>query len=168
MGIDITEFLAQLGRDKDATELVKAVGDLTLIAFYYFLGVGEYTINGSRNNTKQIVHFKLEYAIFPHKDKQGHLRLFPINTTGDEIIIADGTILKFDNHKNYWKGVCVFKDHNEDEEFSLVRALGRRRISICNQTINRKTFLLDFWVDGKQRYVTAENISSSLNSQPGN
>ena len=55
VGVDIPEFLAQLGRDKDATELVKAVVDLTLIAFYYLFRVGEYTIKGSRNNTKNSI-----------------------------------------------------------------------------------------------------------------
>ena len=40
VGIDIPEFLAELGRDKDATEVLKAVGDLTLIAFYYLLRLG--------------------------------------------------------------------------------------------------------------------------------
>ena len=64
MGFDIPEFLAQLGRDKDATELLKAVGDLKSIEFYYLLRLGEYTIKGSRKNTKQTVQFKLEGAMF--------------------------------------------------------------------------------------------------------
>ena len=59
------------------------------------------------------------------KDKQGHLRQLPINTTDDEIITANGATLKLDNQKNGWKGVCVFQEHNKDEEFSPVRALGR-------------------------------------------
>ena len=39
--IDIPEFLEELGMDKDATELVKEVSDLTSVAFYYLLRVGE-------------------------------------------------------------------------------------------------------------------------------
>ena len=100
MGIDIPEFLARLGRDKNATELVKAVGDFTSIAFYYFLRLGEYTIKGIRNNTKQTVLFKLEDAIFFSKDKQGRLRNFPINTTDNAIIAADSGTLKLYNQKN--------------------------------------------------------------------
>ena len=41
------------------------MGDLTLIAFYYVLRLGEYIINGREKSTKQIVQFKLENAIFP-------------------------------------------------------------------------------------------------------
>ena len=35
VGIDVPEFLAELGMVKDATEMVKAVGDCAIIAFYY-------------------------------------------------------------------------------------------------------------------------------------
>ena len=51
---------------------------------------------------------------------------------------------------------------NGDEEFSPVWELGRRCIPIRNQTRNRKTFLSSFWVDGKRKDVTAENIGSAL------
>ena len=40
VGIDIPEFLADLGRDKADTALVKAVGEFTFISFYYLLRVG--------------------------------------------------------------------------------------------------------------------------------
>ena len=36
-GIDIGEYLAGLGMEADATELVKAIGGSILIAFYYLL-----------------------------------------------------------------------------------------------------------------------------------
>ena len=39
VGTDIMVFLEYLGRDKDMTELLKVVGDLTLIALYYLLRV---------------------------------------------------------------------------------------------------------------------------------
>ena len=80
-------------------------------SFYYLLKLEEYIIKWSRNNKKQTVQFKLEDAMFTLKYKQGQLRLFPINATGDDIITADGTTLKLGNQKNGWKGVCVFKEH---------------------------------------------------------
>eukprot|EP00956_Cyclotella_meneghiniana_P043080 scaffold252139_cov142-Cyclotella_meneghiniana.AAC.1 len=33
---DIPEFLAELGLEKEATELTKAVGDLSLMAFFFY------------------------------------------------------------------------------------------------------------------------------------
>ena len=55
---DIPEFLAELGLEEGATELTKAVGDLSLMAFYFLLRVGEYTIKGRRNESKKTVQKK--------------------------------------------------------------------------------------------------------------
>ena len=44
--IDVPEFLADMGMEKYATEMVKAVGDCAIITFYYLLQVGEYTVKG--------------------------------------------------------------------------------------------------------------------------
>ena len=63
-GIDVPEFLAELGIEKYATEMVKAVGDCAITAFYYLLRVGEYTVKKQRNETKQTVQFKLEDTMF--------------------------------------------------------------------------------------------------------
>ena len=44
VGIDVPEFLAELGMKKYASEMVKAVGDCAVITFYSLLQVGEYTV----------------------------------------------------------------------------------------------------------------------------
>jgi hypothetical protein len=71
---DVPELLAENGRDGNATELDRAIGDLTLIAFYYLLRIGEYTIKGTRNETKQTVQFKFEDVTFFKKNASGQLR----------------------------------------------------------------------------------------------
>jgi len=57
---DVPELLIEMGYSKSGTAHTQAVGDLTLIAFYYLLRIGEYTVKSKRNNTKQTVQFKLE------------------------------------------------------------------------------------------------------------
>ena len=54
---DVPEWMVDLGQEGLATELDQAVGDLVMVAFYYLLRIGEYTIKGSRNETKQMVQF---------------------------------------------------------------------------------------------------------------
>jgi hypothetical protein len=54
---DVPEFLSQIGTLHNANQLDKAIGDLALIAFYYLLRVGEYTVKNSRNHEKQTVQF---------------------------------------------------------------------------------------------------------------
>ena len=97
---DVPEYLAQLGRDDDGTELDKAIGDLVLIAFYYLLRIGVYTIKGARKNTKQTVQFKLENVTFFKKNRGGHLRCLPRAAPENLILTADRAMLKLDNQKN--------------------------------------------------------------------
>ena len=44
MRIDVPNVLAELGMEKYATEMVKAVGDFAVKSFYYLLRIGEYTV----------------------------------------------------------------------------------------------------------------------------
>ena len=97
MGIDVTDILAELGIEKDATEMVKAVGDCAIISFYYLLRVEEYTVKKQRNETDQTVQFKLEDTIFFHQDSKGHLHQLPRNALDEDILSADGSNLKMDN-----------------------------------------------------------------------
>ena len=61
---DVSEWLVAGGTRHGATELDRAVGDLAMVAFYYLLRVGEYTIKGTRNETKQTIQFKMEDVTF--------------------------------------------------------------------------------------------------------
>jgi hypothetical protein len=44
-----------------------------MIAFYYLLWVGGYTVKGSWNSTKQMVQFKYKDVSFFKKNTRGHL-----------------------------------------------------------------------------------------------
>ncbi len=61
---DVPELLAEKGRGRRASTVEWVVGDLTLIAFYYLLRIGEYTTKGKRNETKQTVQFKYKDITF--------------------------------------------------------------------------------------------------------
>jgi hypothetical protein len=43
---DVLELLVKMGYGKDGTIQTQAIGDLSLIAFYYLLRIGEYTVKG--------------------------------------------------------------------------------------------------------------------------
>ena len=113
--VDVPEYIAKAGKDHAASTLTTTVGDLTLIAFYYLLRVGEYTVKGARNETKQTRQFKLADVTFFYKNKYGQLRQLRRDATDEEIMKAHSATLKLDNQKNGWKGVCVHQEANGDE-----------------------------------------------------
>ncbi len=104
---DVPELLVEMGYSKAGTTRTQAIGDLSMIAFYYLLCIGKYTVKGKRNNTKQTVQFKFEDVTFFKKTKAGQLRCLPRNAPDKLILSANNATLKLDNQKNGWKGVCV-------------------------------------------------------------
>ena len=162
VAVDVPELLSALGRDPQSNELDRAIGDLALIAFYYLLRVGEYTIKGNRNNTKQTVQFRLQDVTFFRKDHNGHLRQLSRFASEHDILTADSATLKLDNQKNGWKGVCVHQETNGDAYHCPVRALGRRVLHIRRHTADYSTFLSAFF-DGASRFdVTDRDIRTSV------
>ncbi len=123
---DVPEYLVKLGQDPEARELDRVIGDLTMLAFYYLLRIGEYTTKGTHNNTKQTQEFKMGDITFFWKDKLGNLCCFPRDALADQIETANGATMKLDNQKNGWKGICVYQEANGDPVSCPVRALGRR------------------------------------------
>ena len=49
----------------------EGLGDLVMVVFYYLLQIGEYTVKGTRNETKQTMQFKLEDVTFFKKNREG-------------------------------------------------------------------------------------------------
>ena len=117
MRIDVPDILEELGIEKDATEMLKAVGDCAIISFYYLLQVEEYTVKKQRNETEQTVQFKLEDTIFFHQDSKGHLHQLPKNALEQDILSADRSTLKLDNKKMDGKE-CVFTKNTMEMKIS--------------------------------------------------
>jgi hypothetical protein len=162
MKADVVEFLVQLGLSPEARELNCAIGDLTMIAFYYLLRIGEYTTKGTRNNSKQTEEFKMGDITFFAKDKQGNLCCLPQDATADLIAAADGATMKLDNQKNGWKGVCVYQEANGDPLDCPVRALGRRYLHLRKNGATKTTIISAYFNEGRRYDVTSGHISSAL------
>jgi hypothetical protein len=159
---DVPEFMAEQGYRKGGSQLSRAVGDCALIAFYFLLRVGEYTIKRSRNETKQTKQFKLEDCTFFRKNALGQLRQLPRAAPDKDIMSADSATLKLDNSKNGWKGVCINQEVNGETHNCAVRAIGRRYCYIREHG-NQKTFLSAYWNDNGERMdVNDEDMRASI------
>jgi hypothetical protein len=123
------ELLVQSGISSGSTKEL-AIGDLTTIAFYYLLRVGEYATKSTRAITKRTVQFKSEDITFFKRNASKQLVCLPRSAHTNDILSADGATLKLDNQKNGYKGVCIYQEANGDNTHCPVRALGRRFVHI--------------------------------------
>jgi hypothetical protein len=148
---DVPELLVETTYQQGTTKCQRATADLTMIAFYYLLRVGEYTVKGSRNNTKQMVQFKYEDVTFFRKNNHGELRCLPWDAPVYLISSANGATLKLDNQKNGWKGVYVYHKSNGKAWHCPVCALTRHHIHLHDNGVDTKTFLSAYYDDKGQR-----------------
>ena len=58
--------------------------------------------------------------------------------------------------------MCVYQEHNGDEKFRPVRALGRRCVSIRKKVSNKKIYLSAYLVGGRRKDLNADNMSAAL------
>ena len=159
---DIPEQILKWCLLPGATSLMWATGDWCLIAFYWLLRIGEYTVKGSRNETKQTVQFKMEDVTFFDESESGKITKLPWSASDEEIMAAASATLKLDNQKNGWKGVCVHHEANGDTFFCPVRALGRRYCSIRRHTSDRKTMMSAYWINGERHDLRDEDVRAAL------
>jgi hypothetical protein len=159
---DVPELLVRVGTRPGANQLDRAIGDLSLIAFYYLLRVGEYTIKNRRNDTKQTVQFRLKDVTFFKRDRLGALHQISRQAKSSLLLSADSATLKLENQKNGWKGVCVHQEANGEREACPVRALGRQFVHIRHYTLNHDTPLSAFFVGNNRFDVTDNDIRASL------
>jgi hypothetical protein len=145
VAVDVVEYLVKRGYHMpDADEQSRAVGDWSLIAFYYLLRIGEYTVKGKRNDSKQTVNFMMRNATFFKKDAHGRLMQIARNDW-KSILTADAATSTLENQKNGWKGVCISHHSNGLELFDPVRALARRYVHILQYSTDPTTFLAAYY-----------------------
>ena len=159
---DVPELLSHIGSLPFSNELDRAIGDLALIAFYYLLRVGEYTIKNSRNTSKQTVQFRLGDVTFFKRDSTGKLRQLSRGAPIAHIMSARSATLKLDNQKNGWKGVCVHQQQNGEPIHCPVRALGRRVAHIRQHAPHQDTLLSSFFVKHTRFDVTDNDMRTSI------
>ena len=160
VGVDLPEEACARGRRSKKAKLM-AIGDWILIAFYFLLRIGEYTMKATRNDTKQTVQFRMKDVAFFGKT-DGRLSLLPLNASDEEIMEADGATLRLGNQKNGYKNACIHQEHNGHDYFCPVRAIGRRYCHIRQHTKNPDTYLSAYFEKGKRRDLTDNDIRKEI------
>lgn len=133
-----------------------AVGDLALIAFYYLLRVGEYTIRGKRGTTRT-VQFRIRDVTFWHNDT-----VIPL--TADYLTLSKATAatLTISNQKN---GTRNQRIHQEaiPTIHCHVKALARRVSHILHHTANLDTIISTYFHHhNKPHSITASDMNNAV------
>lgn len=162
VGVDVVEYLVKLGMEPGAEQKVLATGDWGLIAFYYLLRIGEYTVKGSKGYSKQTVNFRMKDVTFFKKNIHGRLEQIPRNDL-QAILKADAATLKLENQKNGWKGVCISHHSNGLGAFDPVEGLARRYVHIYQYDTNPDTFLSAYFDEqGVRHDLTDKDVRKAL------
>ena len=163
--VDVPEVLAARGSLPYASETHAAVGDWAVIAYFYLLRVGEYTVKRMRNESKQTKQFRMKDVRFFKKDERGRLRMLNRWASAKAIMSADSATLRLDNQKNGWKNVCTNQWSNDETFLNCVRALGRRYLHIRDRVHRRDvwtTFMSAYFVDGERHDLSDKDMREGL------
>ena len=162
VGVEIPEHCCKEGL-KSGTAKGLAVGDLIIIAFFFLLRIGEYTVKATKNNTKRTVQFRMMDVVFFKKDRFGRLRQLSPKAPDRDIMNNDGATLRLSDQKNGHKGACIHQEHNGHELFSPARAIGRRYCHIRKHTKDPTTFISAYFdSSGVRRDVNDNDIRRAL------
>mmetsp|Transcript_24953 Transcript_24953/g.44940 ORF Transcript_24953/g.44940 Transcript_24953/m.44940 type:complete len:447 (-) Transcript_24953:968-2308(-) len=160
--VNIPELLVREGLCQTAAQQAKAIGDHTLVAWYYLLCNGEYITKEYGAIDTQTEQFKAKDVMFFRHNAQGCLYQVPRRANDAEIMTANCATLKLNNQKNGWKGVCINHEHNGDDTFCAVCALGRLYCHTLCKGGGMETLLSTYWEGKTRQDVTDKDIRDSL------
>lgn len=118
--VDTIEAAAKMGTHPLAPPLLQATCDLIVIAFFYLLRVGEYTMPAANRQTRT-VQFRLQDVRFY---KNG--RLLAHTAPLHELSTADHVALTIDNQKNGQRGATINHFRVPNSPLDPVACLARR------------------------------------------
>ena len=140
-----------------ATHHDRTVGDLTLIAFYYLLRVGEYTSKRT-NRVSRTVQFRLADIAFK-RDNEILPRDAPIET----LLTATAATLRLDNQKNGIRGSLIHRDAMRDADACPVKALVRRFVHLRDHGAHKHELLCTYWDElGNKLHVRDSDILQAV------
>ena len=142
-----------------SSPLTRAAGELSLVAFYYLLRVGEYTKprfvtrNGVRVRASRTQQFTVGNVGF---FKNG--RIIPRSSPLDVLLSCDSATLKITNQKNGRMGETIHQEAVKDKLENPIAALAFRVHHILSNGGTNENLLCDYFTNGKFESVTSNDI----------
>jgi hypothetical protein len=137
---------------------VQAAADLTIIAFYFLLRVGEYTKPSGQRATRT-TQFRLKDATFWRQQADGTLARLPFEAASEQLLIAKAVTLTLDNQKNSVRD-STLHHYEVPGRLNPVAAVARRFVTARHVSRSDPEALLCQY--SPIGYVRASAISSLL------
>jgi hypothetical protein len=140
----------------------KAVGDLSVIAFYYLLRVGEYTKPrfvtraGKTKRATRTIQFTIGDVGFFKNNK-----ILSRQSSLKTLLTADSCTLKITNQKNGRMGQTIHH-HAIDKPDCPVRALAHRVNHILSNGGTTTNLICDLWTNNKWEQITPSDMLTEL------
>ena len=156
--VGVIEMAYKLGY-ATRVEKMKAVADLSIVAFYYLLRVGEYTkprqatINGQQIRATRTVQFRLkDIGFFDTNNRLINVWTTPQHLLLNVLFLAKGAVLKISNQKNGRMGQTIFQECIPDVLDGPTQALARRVVHIVSNKGSPESLLCDYYDKPDQQH----------------
>ena len=155
--------IGRFSRNSNNTSKLQAVGDMSVVAFYCLLRVGEYTYRTKRRDRKKqrnqtrTVQFRVGDVAFRRNNQ-----VLSNKSSLATLLSADEATLCISNQKNGKKGQHVHH-HAFDGEDCPVKALARRAAHIMSHTSKLSTVLGTFFdINGNKHHLVSDDMNKAV------
>lgn len=134
----------------------QAIGDLAVIAFYYLLRVGEYTIRNPKKPTRTHQFRVMDVTFW----RDGNI--LPNSSPLKTLLTADEATLRISNQKNGTRGQLIHHQGFQAKDCP-VRALAHRVAHITQHTKDDRTILSTYFdAKGYKHRVTSDQMNKAV------
>ena len=171
--VSVPNFLYKLGiMSTEQGEFNRAIGELTLIAFYFLLRVGEYTPPAKpkasttklpkkkkkRSQRRTLTQqFRVRDVTFWDKDHN----IIPKRSKLSKLLKATSASMRISNQKNGKKGQTIYAEAIHIE-CCPIKALANRVHHILSRGGNQKSLLCDYYVNTTKQQIRPKMINNAL------
>ena len=163
MPVSVPENMADIAYSSDCP-LLQAIADLAVIAFYYLLRVGEYTVaktverNGRNIRTTRTVQFTVGDVGFHKNNKVVERR-----STLDELLACDQCTFKITNQKSGRMGQTISHETILNHAHGPVKATARRIHHILSNGGDESSIISAYMTaDGTWNTVSSAQMRSGV------
>jgi hypothetical protein len=155
--VGITKHMIRRAQRAKRTHRVKqqAVADLTNVAFYYFLRVGEYTRQPEGRQTETFIVNNVTFRDAQHN-------IIPNNSPLAKLYSATEATLRIGNQKNGIKGETIHAECTGTDT-SPVKSLARRVHHILSNGGSEQSYIYTCYLaSGREWYISPNDINQAL------